>query len=89
MTQALSEAPVGVALQLKINGKLFDAHRSHKSLRLLVKDLQFADAALVSDCEAGLQQIIDRLTDTESAWGFTLSRPKTKIMCCLIGKDLP
>jgi len=65
MTLALSDAPVDVALQFKINWRLFDSCLSHKPLTLLVKDLQFTDdAAPIADSEAGLQKIIDRLTNT-------------------------
>ena len=39
-------------------------------LSFLVKDLQYVDdASLVADSEAGLQQIINRLTGTVSTWG--------------------
>ena len=44
--------------RFKINGKLFDPRRPRGAAELLVRELLFADAAIVCDNPSSLQEIM-------------------------------
>ena len=74
----------GIYIRTRANGKLYNLARlcaKSKVREELIRELLFADdAALTSHREAGLQELVDRLSHACREFGLTISLKKTNIL---------
>ena len=80
---AFADCSERVYIRTRPDGKLFNIARLRaktKTLKVLLRELLFADAALASHTEAGLQRLVDKLSHACKEFGLTISLKKTNIL---------
>nr|KAG5688525.1 hypothetical protein BaRGS_031309 [Batillaria attramentaria] len=81
---AFDDCTEGIYIRTRADGKLFNIARLRaktKVREVLIREMLFADdAALTSHTEAGLQELVSRLSNACKEFGLTISLKKTNIL---------
>ena len=81
---AFADCEEGIFIRTRADGKLFNIARLRaktKVREVLIREMLFADdAALTSHTEAGLQDLVSRLSHACKEFGLTISLKKTNIL---------
>ena len=81
---AFADCEEGILVRSRADGKLFNIARLRaktKVRKVLIREMLFADdAALTSHTEAGLQELVNRLSHACKEFGLTISLKKTNIL---------
>ena len=84
LKSAFRDCDEGVHVRTRTDGKLFNNSRIRaktKVRKILIREMLFADdAALISQSEDGLQELVNRLSIACEHFGLTISLKKTNIM---------
>ena len=81
---AFDDCTEGICIRTRADGKLFNIARLRaktKVRKVLIREMLYADdAALTSHTEAGLQELVSRLSSACREFGLTISLKKTQIL---------
>nr|KAG5686812.1 hypothetical protein BaRGS_032029 [Batillaria attramentaria] len=81
---AFDDCTEGIYIRTRADGKLFNIARLRAKTKVrefLIREMLFADdAALTSHTEAGLQELVSRLSNACKEFGLTISLKKTNIL---------